>query len=79
MTTQTLDIYNLLIDAGIAKDKAEPLAREIVTRSEVRDMLASKEDMKDLRAEMYRALMIQASAIITINTGILALFFSLYG
>ena len=45
MNTTTLDIYNLLVDAGIEAKKAEPLAKEILTRSEAREYLATKNDL----------------------------------
>lgn len=45
MTTTTLDIYNLLVNAGIAEDKAQPLAKEILSRSEAKEILATKADL----------------------------------
>ncbi len=52
MSGASLEIYNLLINAGIAADKAEPLAKEIITRSEAKELLATKTDIRDLRVEI---------------------------
>lgn len=52
MSAVSLEIYNLLVQAGIAADKAEPLAKEILTRSEAKDILATKSDVQDLRVEI---------------------------
>ncbi|PHP65401.1 hypothetical protein CSC94_18750 [Zhengella mangrovi] len=45
MQTTSIDILNMLVDAGIDRDKAEPLAREILTRTEARETLATKSDL----------------------------------
>ena len=45
MSTSTLDIYDLLVEAGIDAEKAKPLAKAILTRTEARDILATKNDL----------------------------------
>ena len=45
MNTTTLDISNMLVDAGIEKDKADPLAKAILGRAEAKEVLATKHDM----------------------------------
>ncbi|MCB1418679.1 MAG: hypothetical protein KDJ74_06635 [Notoacmeibacter sp.] len=35
----------MLVAAGLDRDKAEPLAREILTRTEARETLATKSDL----------------------------------
>lgn len=52
MNTTTLDIYNLLVDAGIKPDKAQPLAKEILTRSDATEILATKSDLLTTRADL---------------------------
>ena len=49
MTTTTLDIFNLLVDAGIDAEKAKPLAKEILTRAEAKEVLVSKTDLLEFR------------------------------
>jgi hypothetical protein len=63
MTSTTLDIFNLLVDAGIEKSKAEPLAREIITRSDAAHF-STKTDIADLKAEMYRVSILQSGFIV---------------
>lgn len=71
MTTNTLDIYNLLINAGIEKDKAEPLARELVTRSDAAEF-ATKSDIASLKVEIYKAAIGQAAFIVAVVGALLA-------
>ena len=63
MTSTTLDIFNLLVDAGIEKSKAEPLAREIITRSDAASF-ATKTDIAELRTEIYRVSIMQSAFVI---------------
>lgn len=71
MTTNTLDIFNLLVSAGIDKDKAEPLARELVTRSDASDF-ASKTDIASLKVEIYKAAIGQAAFVVAVVTALIA-------
>lgn len=45
MSTRTLEIYNLLKEAGIPEEKAQPLAKAILSRDEAKDVLATKNDL----------------------------------
>jgi len=45
MHPTSIDILNMLVAAGLDRDKAEPLAREILTRTEARETLATKSDL----------------------------------
>ena len=54
MDTTTLDTYNLLIDAGIKKEVAEPLAKQIITQADAKKF-ATKEDVADLKVEIERS------------------------
>ena len=85
MTTATLELYNALVDAGVSKEKAEAAATVVITRQEARDTLASKDDIalvkddiSNLRSEMYRAMMIQTGVTIS-AVGVLIALFSLIG
>ena len=78
MTTTTLDIFDLLVDAGIDADKAKPLAKEILTRTEAVETLATKTDLLNLRleqrADLYRALLLQTGALVAILGSLYAMF-----
>ncbi|WP_299854614.1 hypothetical protein [uncultured Roseobacter sp.] len=74
MTTTTLDIFNLLVDAGIDAEKAKPLAKEILTRTEAVETLATKNDLLAFKADMYKALLIQTGALVTIFASLYAIF-----
>ena len=71
MSTNTLDIYNLLVSAGIDKDKAEPLARELVTRADAAEF-ATKSDIASLKVEIYKAAIAQAAFIVAVVGALLA-------
>nr|WP_317056119.1 hypothetical protein [Roseovarius sp. W115] len=81
MTTTTLDIFDLLVDAGIDAKKAKPLAKEILSRAEAvetlatkSDILALRSDFSDFKADMYRALLVQTGAIVAILAALHAMF-----
>ena len=66
MTASTFDILSAtrkLEAAGIERRQAEAL-REAATAD--RDELATKADLAELRADLYRALWIQGGAIVAI-------------
>jgi len=42
----SIDILNMLVDAGLDRAKAEPLAKEILTRAEAKETLATKADLE---------------------------------
>ena len=67
MTTTTLDIYDLLVNAGIDAEKAKPLAKEILSRSEAREVLATKQDMADLKVWVAGMLLAQAALVVTLQ------------
>ncbi len=52
MTAVTLEIYNLLIKAGIDAKSARPLAEEILTRSEAKEFLATRSDLQNMHVEL---------------------------
>ncbi len=41
----SIDILNMLVEAGLDREKAEPLAKEILTRTEAKEVLATKSDL----------------------------------
>jgi len=74
MSSATLELYNALIDAGVDKEKAEQASKAVITRAEAQ-AFATKSNIAELRADMYKAMMFQTFAIVGTITGILALFF----
>ncbi len=74
MSSATLELYNALIDAGVDKEKAEQASKAVITRAEAQ-VFATKSNIVELRADMYKAMMFQTFAIVGTLTGILALFF----
>ena len=52
MTAITLEIFELLVSAGIDAESAKPLAEEILTRSEAKEFLATRSNLQDMRIEM---------------------------
>ena len=81
MTTTTLDIYTLLVEAGIDAKKAKPLAKEILSRDEAAKTLASKNDISALKDQMRSVIMWVAGLLvgqIAINTAITTSVLNLY-
>jgi len=81
MKTTTLDIYNLLVAAGIERKKAEPLAKEILSRDEAAKTLATKEDISDIKDQMRSGIMWVAGLLIgqiAISTAIINIMFQVY-
>ena len=81
MKTTTLDIYNLLVAAGIEREKAEPLAKEILSRDEAAKTLATKEDISDIKDQMRSGIMWVAGLLIgqiAISTAIINIMFQVY-
>lgn len=77
MTNATLELYHALVEAGVTKESAEAAAKTVITRQEAKEFLATKEDLAgvkedilNLRSEMYKALMIQSGVTIS-SLGIL--------
>ena len=81
MKTTTLDIYNLLVAAGIEREKAEPLAKEILSRDEASKTLATKEDISGIKDQMRSGIMWVAGLLIgqiAISTAIMNIMFQVY-
>lgn len=68
MTTATLEIYNILLSAGVEREKAEYLASEILTKTEAKETLATK-------ADIYKLALGQSGLIV----GAIALLLSIMG
>ena len=71
----TIELYNILIDQGVERDKAQKAVDAFLTREEAKETLATKADLQLVKADLYRVALIQTGAIIAALTGILALFF----
>lgn len=67
----SIDILNLLVEAGIDRKKAEPLAKEILTRTEAKELLATKSDL-------WRVALTQTGATIA-GVGVLIALFGSFG
>ncbi len=74
MNSTTLDVYELLVAAGLDREKAKPLAKELLTRAEAHSSLATKDDLRAV-VMWIASLMIGQVAIIT---GVMTLLFSVY-
>ena len=64
----TIELYNILIDVGVDREKAQKAVDAFLTREDAKEILATK-------ADLYRVALIQTGAISAILTGILTLFF----
>ena len=83
MTVDTLTITRQLVDAGFNREQAEAVAdvlrytsSENATQSDLMHAiapLATRTDMAELKADLYRALWVQSGAIIAAVAGLLAL------
>ncbi len=81
MNTTTLDIYNLLVDAGIDREKAKPLAKEILSRDEAAKTLATKQDISEIKDQMRSGVMWVAGLLIgqiAISTAITTTLFQVF-
>ena len=82
MNTTSIDVLNMLVEAGLTREKAEPLAKEILTRTEAKEVLATKTDVKQelqaIRADMYKGMLIQTGSTIA-GVGVLLAIFELVG
>lgn len=81
MNTTSLDIYNLLVDAGIDAEKAKPLAKEILSRDDAAKTLATKKDISGLKDQLKGVVMWVAGLLvgqIAINTAITTTVLKLY-
>ena len=81
MKTTTLDIHNLLVAAEIEREKAEPLAKEILSRDDAAKTLATKEDISDIKDQMRSGIMWVAGLLIgqiAISTAIINILFQVY-
>ncbi len=70
--TSSIDILNLLVEAGLDREKAEPLAREILTRTEATEMLATKTDMTTALAELKTSIIQWVSVLLLAQAGLTA-------
>lgn len=66
MSSATLELYNALLAAGVSKEQAEEAAKAVISRAEAREILVT-------RAELYKALIIQAGFIVTVVGVIVAI------
>lgn len=65
MTSTTLEIYNALVDAGVAKEKAELAAKAVISREEAKEMLVTKNEL--LRAKNELIMWIVGSQIALVS------------
>jgi len=71
MSSATIEIYNTLVAAGIDKEKAEHLASEILTKTEAKEVLATKADLVAMKTSIVQwvaaLLVAQAAAIVALQ------------
>ncbi len=71
MSTTSIDIYTILTDLGVEKEKAKAAADEILTKTEARQTLATKGDLLNARASIIQwvagLLIVQAATIVALQ------------
>ncbi|WP_299293979.1 hypothetical protein [uncultured Tateyamaria sp.] len=80
-STAKFELYNILLEQGIEKRRAEAAVNEFVTREEARHTLATKDDMSALKDQLRSVIMWVAGLLvgqIAIMTAIMAVMFSIY-
>ena len=70
MSTATIELYNALVQAGVDKEKAKEVARDLVTRDDAQNF-ATKTDIKQLEVTLYGALAVQTITVIAAVVGLL--------
>lgn len=70
MSSATIELYNALIEAGVDKNKAEQAAKAVISREEA-TTFATRGDIADLKAEIYKAMAVQTLAIIAGVVGLM--------
>ena len=72
--SQAIILYDILLDQGIKKDRAEKAVSAFITRDEVRETLATKDDLRKLT--MWIAGMLVGQ--VAIMTGVITLMLGLF-
>jgi hypothetical protein len=54
MSQTNLEIYNVLIDSGVSKNKAEKASKSIISREEALERIASKNDLLKLENKLLK-------------------------
>ena len=54
MTTAVLELYKVLVEAGVSEDKAQAAAQAVISREEARSF-ATKVDIADLKLSIERS------------------------
>ncbi len=70
MSSATIELYNALVQAGVDKEKAKEVARDLVTRDDAK-IFATKADIKQLEVTLYKALAVQTITVIAAVVGLL--------
>jgi len=72
MTTATasLEIYHALVRAGLKDDVADDLAKQIISRTEVQEVLPSKQDLHLIREELRDEMQTTSRWLINVFVGI---------
>ncbi len=76
MQSNTIELYNALVDAGVAKNQAKQAASAVVSREEAKHF-ATKADLADMEVRlqrfMFTALVTQAVAIVSLTVSLVQL------
>jgi|GEM_PF-3414529 len=79
MDVTTAQLYDVLVEKGFDKSRVREALSEIATTKEVDARLGSLEEridrrFSDLRAEIYRAMMVQTGATVAILSALYSMF-----
>lgn len=72
MSVSTIELYEALIAAGVDEEKAKNAATSVISRNEAKQ-LATKADLANLKAELFKVLTAQTIVIIGAIVGLLQL------
>jgi hypothetical protein len=76
MQSNTIELYNALIEAGVEKGQAKQAASAVVSREEAKHF-ATKADLTDMEARLQRfiftSLVTQAVAIVSVSVSLVQL------
>lgn len=76
--TAGLEIYHTLVRAGLKEDVADDLAKQIVSRAEAREILATKDDLHQSTKWLIGVFIGIAFAQMAVTFTVMAMMFNFY-
>jgi uncharacterized membrane protein YqjE len=73
MTVMVKELRDALIEAGASPEKADAAAAAVLERQEALDRLATKTDLAELKADIFRLLMVHGLAIVVATVSLVKL------